>query len=699
MSAPNARLQVPELLKSLPNWVQWKLTANENGVIGKVPFVAGTNFSKNAASTRSSTWKTFEEATCNITLTPTQGVGFVVHGDATKANIVGFDIDGCRNPNTGDITPWAEELINLLDSYTEVTPSQTGVRVWVVGKAPSAEHVFNLDPSAGYGDKVKIEVYNSGRYFTVTGDSYYEEAVEIEKRELTSAYELCRSFTAKYPTKNKTAESAAPTDNASASAPVEGAKVKQTGTVITDKLELLMRGTIESEKPFVITDGMGNSIDEYPTQSEADMGLCTLLALKHGDQPDLIWNEYVTSSLYREKWGAREADFRRLTIAKAIRTAGRMKAESAETEPPKSGANELKTETKTEGVVTPLVSVDGDEFMVENIPPRRILLRTITKKEPVFFGQSINQIFAWRGVGKTNVGLGLTMAFATGGSFLNWEVTERARVLYVEGEMPQSQLQERWNQIVGKTGGYARLITIDKQPSNIMPKLSTQIGMDKVEATLTALAAEGFKVTVLMLDSISTLFNVKANDEDTWLTIQDWLISLRSRGLTIFYFHHAGKSGASRSHSKSEDMLDVSINLERPKDREAGILHAIMSYDKARAGPDEPSAEIKMRRTHSDKCFCKGKGLVIGCRGDGVAWEYLPTEDAKKCSAFNMFNEGSSLNEVAREVGIARSTAQRWKEKWEEARGGGDASVSKGLERCTDGVGTVIGTADVKSID
>src|SRR5580693_8286270 len=74
---------------------------------------------------------------------------------------------------------------------------------------------------------------------------------------------------------------------------------------------------------------------------------------------------------------------------------------------------------------TPFMLVQGDSFMEENIPPRKVLLRTISKREPICFAQSINQIFAWRGVGKTCLGFGLMSAFATGGRFLNWEVPER----------------------------------------------------------------------------------------------------------------------------------------------------------------------------------------------------------------------------------------------------------------------------------
>jgi RecA-family ATPase len=353
------------------------------------------------------------------------------------------------------------------------------------------------------------------------------------------------------------------------------------------------------------------------------------------------------------KWGGREEFFRSNTIAKAVATAETIKAPSS----PQASAP-----LQSQG----LVVVDGDAFMGESIKPRKVLLRTMSHAEPVFFEQSINQIFAWRGVGKSCLGFGLTAVFAKGGKFLNWEVPERTRVLYIEGELPESQVQERWKQIIGTTNGYARLVTIDKQPGHMFPSFASATGMDAVEATLARLKAEGFDTKVLFLDSISTLFNVAANDEENWITIQSWLISLRSRGLCVFFFHHAGKSGMSRSHSKSEDMLDISIKLEAPTEKETGCLHAVLTYDKARAGLSEQPTEIKMRRTHSDSCLCrKNPGeIVIGCRGDQVKWECRSAIDAKKAEAIQMFSENQTVRQIAKSLKVPVSTVGSWRSAW-----------------------------------
>lgn len=314
-SAPDPLPLVPKMLKEIPNWVSWKLVDGD-----KPLFIVGTD--QYASSTDSSTWVDYGTAVTKSTINGVEGVGFVIGGLAVEKEIVGVDIDGCLNPKTDEIAPWAEKIVDLMDSYTERTPSGSGLRVWVIGGWPFKEHVFNLDPAAGYGDKVKIEVYNLARYFTVTGDAWYEGEVTLERRDLTGLHNLCEETRSQYLPPKKTEATS------TSSMISEGAKVKHTGTVITDKYELLMHGTATGDKPLFITDGFGNSVT-YDDRSAADLALCTLSALKHGDNPDAIWEDYENSSLFRPKWEKREDDFRRLTIANGITTAKKINDASA----------------------------------------------------------------------------------------------------------------------------------------------------------------------------------------------------------------------------------------------------------------------------------------------------------------------------------------------------------------------------------
>jgi putative DNA primase/helicase len=309
----SAQLQeVPQLLKEIPNWVTWKLVDNS-----KVPFVSGTQ--RHASSTDCSTWTTFD-AVQQSTLSSTEGIGFVIHGAATDQQIVGFDLDGSYDAETDTVAPWAVRVIDALSSYTEYTPSNSGLRIWVRGTLPTGDRVFNLDPSSGFGPKVKIEVFDHARYFTVTGDGYFDGASSIETRDLTGVYKLLHEIRSQYPV----ARCEATSTSSSGTSSVE---IKQAGTVITTKLAILMNGTIKSQTPFIIEDARGASL-EFPSQSEADLSLATCLALKHGNNPDAIWEDYKKSSLVRETWLIREEYFREKTIAKAIKSAAKITAEA-----------------------------------------------------------------------------------------------------------------------------------------------------------------------------------------------------------------------------------------------------------------------------------------------------------------------------------------------------------------------------------
>lgn len=308
--------EVPAFLKNIPNWIRWKIEIGDNGKPTKVPYRLD---GRKAASTRSEDWTEYHAAVTNTKIDNTQGVGFVVNG-----GIVGFDLDGCRDPKTGDISPWAQSIVDALDSYTEVTPSQTGVRVWVRGELPGTDKVFNLNPAVGFGDKVKIEVFTDGRYFTVTGNPFYEDSVDLEARDLTKVYQLCHDIRSQYPAPIKPKSTATPTTQSDR----QSTPVVQTGFFNHGKLSVLMNGVIKSTEPFVIEDVHGNSLT-YASHSEADMALATVLAIEYGNVPEKMSSEFKKSPLYsperQHKWERLEQQ----TIEKAIKSAEETKQKSS----------------------------------------------------------------------------------------------------------------------------------------------------------------------------------------------------------------------------------------------------------------------------------------------------------------------------------------------------------------------------------
>lgn len=70
----------------------------------------------------------------------------------------------------------------------------------------------------------------------------------------------------------------------------------------------------------------------------------------------------------------------------------------------------------------------------------------------------------------------------------------------------------------------------------------------------------------MVLDNLSTLFRSgKEYESDSWLPIQNWLLSLRSLNKLVLLIHHAGKSGQQRRTSRREDVLDTVITMKWAK--------------------------------------------------------------------------------------------------------------------------------------
>lgn len=234
-----------------------------------------------------------------------------------------------------------------------------------------------------------------------------------------------------------------------------------------------------------------------------------------------------------------------------------------------------------------LISID--ELFALNLPPREMLLA------PFLPTQGLVLIVAKRGVGKTHIGLGVAYAVATGGTFLRWWAPAVKKVLYIDGEMPATLMQERLQKIVAMSDkkhdeGFFKLLTPDLQ-DQVMPNLSHKEGRDAIEPFI-----EGCDLVVI--DNISCLFRSGSeNDAESWQEAQEWALDLRRRGKSVLFIHHAGKSGAQRGTSKKEDALDAVILLKQPDDYQAeqGARFEI-KFDKSRhfSGDEARSFSVQL---------------------------------------------------------------------------------------------------------
>ena len=168
---------IPLELRVLPNWVTWSHTWKEKEQkFAKVPYSPRTDTP--ASSTDSATWGTFEEAVSTYTSSRAKhdpentldGIGFVFTGTP----YMGVDQDHVLGPD-GTRTPEAERIVRDLDTYAETSPSGTGVKSFVRAKKPGNE----WSKVTGTG----LEMYDEGRYFTMTGHHLAGTPTAPQKRQ------------------------------------------------------------------------------------------------------------------------------------------------------------------------------------------------------------------------------------------------------------------------------------------------------------------------------------------------------------------------------------------------------------------------------------------------------------------------------------------------------------------------------------
>lgn len=271
-------------------WVNYRFKQLPDGKQTKIPYDANTN--RMASTTDPETWADYENA-----IQASERIGIIF---SPLKKLTGIDIDHCVNKETKEIEhPDKEVIENFIqeaNTYCEISPSGTGIHLYIATTEPLILEANRKTP---------FEIYNSGRYFTVTQEPFTLNNTEYNKdiRELTTHEATKLLETIGYPWKQ---------------------------IVISDKSE------IKISSPITFTDQeliqkMFNSKNGINIQacynnvtlkgvSEDDMALCSHLAFwtgKNYDQMERIW---LSSPLgQRAKTRDRE-DYRKRTIEKAIKS-------------------------------------------------------------------------------------------------------------------------------------------------------------------------------------------------------------------------------------------------------------------------------------------------------------------------------------------------------------------------------------------
>nr|WLJ25856.1 MAG: dsDNA helicase [Staphylococcus phage HS12] len=275
---------IPDELKQLNNWCVWKFE-NRNGKRTKIPFNAATG--EFAKSNDKSTWSSYETA---VNAEGVDGIGFFFEPPYLGIDIDDIDDDLHRFKQGDKLDNIVSEFNEAFKSYTEVSPSGNGLHIIVKGKIPGSRR-----------RKGNIEMYDSGRFFTMTGKNIgkYKDVTEVSEQVFKTIYnKYLPNNTIKYSTTNNYQEN------------------------IHNLSEIDVINEIYNSKQAKLFDDLmkGNYEPYYTSHSEADMALANILAFwcaKDYSQMDSIFRQ---SNLYRDKWDEKRKNstYGEQTLFKAI---------------------------------------------------------------------------------------------------------------------------------------------------------------------------------------------------------------------------------------------------------------------------------------------------------------------------------------------------------------------------------------------
>jgi putative DNA primase/helicase len=293
-----------------------------------------------------------------------------------------------------------------------------------------------------------------------------------------------------------------------------------------------------------------------------------------------------------------------------------------------------------------LITLTHGELLRRAIPPRELVL------SPWIPASGIAMMFAPPGIGKSNLALSIALTVAAGGTLFNWQAPKARKVFFVDGEMHEGDLQSRVKKLC--RGLHEDLCSNNLRYLNgswlakdqNMPDLSTREGQRMLEESLG-------NTEFLILDNLSTLCRSgKENEVSSWLPVQNWLLSLRWKGIAVLLVHHSGKAKddggnyVQRGSSAREIVIESTLMLKRPKrySAEQGcVFEGHFLKNRGFSGPQAAPFEMTLQSDSSQS-----------------VWEHKCLEAKTYDRVVDLYNDGiKESREIATELDISRQAVEK----------------------------------------
>lgn len=291
MASPVAAVATPHPLHELMQrrqWFSWKYEPDPDPTRKprKRPYTPGMR--RKAKPNDPRTCGTYAAAIADVRAGRADGVGYLF---TAADDWFGIDLDDCIDLETGEIAPWALHIVETFGTYTERTPSGAGLHLIGIGTKPDT----GCTAPAPNGETGKIECYDQGRYFTVTGQTLAGYDRVTDCRDTLAAWHR-----ATWPPVVTTRRDTTPT-------------VHRDTAAIVDKAMNASNGP-KFRKLYIDGDTSAYGGDD----NRADAALLGILVLYTRD-PDQLLEIWQASALQREK--LQRADYVERTINFVLKNA------------------------------------------------------------------------------------------------------------------------------------------------------------------------------------------------------------------------------------------------------------------------------------------------------------------------------------------------------------------------------------------
>ena len=451
-------VNIPEELKQMKHWVLWRLESGK-----KIPYQITRS---KASTTNPAAWTTYNKALeCyNHSGGRYNGLGFVF----TNSGITGIDIDDCIE--NGKISKEAQTVIDGLNSYTEKSQSSLGIHVLVKGTIPKAVKTK------------QIELYNTARYFALTGDTIQGTQVEQRQLQLDELYK-------KY-------------------APAE----VQDSIERVDIDDLLERAfhSVKGFKIKALYDGEWQEL--YSSQSNADQALCDYLAFWLDKDFNAIDEAFQSSALYRPKWD--REDYKSWTINKAIQGCK------------KSYQELLKEKDLPKGRDIKFAPL-GDSLVTSPVRKYDFIINRL------LYDEAINLVSGDPKTYKTFCAIDIAIGVAAGGTALGHQVMKTGKVLFISTEF---DVRNRFVELVKGKGLDTKIL------NNIIPFIydeSLDTFQWKKDFDLLQQLLEEHRPKLVVIDPLTFIFDgdINKNDE-VGQFFKELKALIKKFGFSVLLVHH-----------------------------------------------------------------------------------------------------------------------------------------------------------------